>query len=114
MYGNRKFTPPVQVGDEVEVKIEGVGEKGDGVAKVNNFVVFVPGTKEGEHVKVRITKVFKKMAFAEVIGQAEPGSEPVDSGEPDSGEPVDTEPEPEPESKYEDTEDFGEDLEKTE
>ena len=77
MQNNRGMTPPVQVGDELEVNILAVGEKGDGVAKVNGFVLFVPGTKEGETVRIRVTKVLSKVGFAEVIGssQQESGSE---------------------------------------
>lgn len=66
----RRNTAPVKVGDEVDVKIEAVGEKGDGVAKVKGFVVFVPNTKEGESCKVRITRVLKKVGFAEKVGEA--------------------------------------------
>ncbi|MFH0868366.1 MAG: TRAM domain-containing protein, partial [Candidatus Woesearchaeota archaeon] len=33
---------PVKVGDEIDVKIEAVGEKGDGIAKKDGFVLFVP------------------------------------------------------------------------
>ena len=47
MYGQSRSVP-VNVGDEVDVKVEAVGEKGDGIAKVGGFVIFVPGTKEGE------------------------------------------------------------------
>ncbi len=61
------YKKPVEVGDEIEVTIESTGAKGDGIAKVNNFVIIVPGTKEGEIVKVRITRVLKKMAFAEIF-----------------------------------------------
>ncbi len=68
-YGNESFEAPVKEGDEVEVKIEAVGEKGDGIAKINGFVIFVPNTKEGETVRVRITKVLRKVGFAEVVGQ---------------------------------------------
>jgi len=68
--GFRNVSPPVKEGDEMSVKIEAVGEKGDGIAKVNNFVVFVPNTKQGDLVKVKITKVLRNMAFAEVIGEA--------------------------------------------
>ena len=65
---NRSFAP-VKVGDEIDLKIEAVGEKGDGIAKVKGFVIFVPNTKEGQEVKVRITKVFRKVGFGEVIGE---------------------------------------------
>ena len=42
--GGRSFAP-VNVGDEIELKIEAVGEKGDGIAKVKGFVIFVPNAK---------------------------------------------------------------------
>lgn len=61
---------PVNVGDELDVKIEAVGEKGDGVAKVKGFVLFVPNVKEGDLVRVRVTKVLRKVGFAESIGAA--------------------------------------------
>ncbi len=38
-----------------------------GLARIQNFVVFVPGTKIGDQVKIRITKVHRRMAFGEVI-----------------------------------------------
>jgi len=56
-----------KVGEIFVATIEGVGEKGDGVAKKNGFVVFVPGTETGDNVKIRITKVLNKFAFAEVL-----------------------------------------------
>jgi predicted RNA-binding protein with TRAM domain len=56
------------------VRIEAVGEKGDGIAKKKGFVLFVPNTKEGDEVKVKVTKVLQKVGFAEVVGQATPGS----------------------------------------
>ena len=57
--------PPVQVGDEIEVEIESVGEKGDGLAKVSGFVLFVPDTQKGDMVKV--TRVLTKVGFAEIV-----------------------------------------------
>lgn len=66
---------PVNVGDTLDVKIEAVGEKGDGIAKKNGFVIFVPGAKTGTTVHVKITRVLKKMAFSEVLGQAQGASE---------------------------------------
>ena len=63
----RRSFAPVKVGDEIDVKIEGVGSKGDGIAKYNGFVLFVPNTKEGDEVKVRVTRVLRRVGFAEVI-----------------------------------------------
>ena len=79
MYGNygneggsyeRRSFAPVKEGDEVDVEIEAVGEKGDGIAKIEGFVIFVPNTKAGQTVKVRITKVLRKVGFGEVCGEA--------------------------------------------
>jgi 23S rRNA (uridine2552-2'-O)-methyltransferase len=62
------FLPkPVKVGDEVEVKVEAVASKGDGIAKKDGFVIFVKGAKEGETIKVRITDVKARFAIGEII-----------------------------------------------
>ena len=111
----RNFRPrfaPVKIGDELDVKIEAVGEKGDGIAKKEGFVLFVPNTKEGQEVKIRVTKVLQKVGFAEVVGESEsaPKEEAGEESEEQAGE---TEQEPEAEEseeeKLEDSEDFGED-----
>ena len=54
-------------GDVLTVKIEGVGSSGDGLARVKGFVIFVPGTRMEEEVKVRVTKVSRKVGFAEKV-----------------------------------------------
>ena len=69
MFG-RRFSP-VSEGDEVDVKIEAVGEKGDGVAKKDGFVLFVPNTNAGDEVRVKVTKVLRRVGFAEVVGKSE-------------------------------------------
>ncbi len=58
---------PVEEGKVYEAKIEDIGREGDGLARIQNFVVFVPGTKIGDQVKVKITKVHRRMAFGEVV-----------------------------------------------
>jgi predicted RNA-binding protein with TRAM domain len=58
---------PVKVGDEVEVKIEAVASKGDGIAKKDGFVIFIKGAKEGDSVKVRISDVKERFAIGELI-----------------------------------------------
>lgn len=57
---------PVKVGDEIEVKIEAVASKGDGIAKKDGFVIFVKGAKEGDTVKIRITDVKERFATGEL------------------------------------------------
>jgi len=68
--GERKgFSSPVNVGDTYDVTIEDVGKEGDGIARVEGFVVFVPNTKKGESVKIRVTKVSRRVGFAEVVAE---------------------------------------------
>ncbi len=77
--GGRKFenrdrferSPPVKEGEEVDVRIEAVGEKGDGVAKKDGFVLFVPNVNAGDEVRIKVTKVLRKVGFAEVLGPAQ-------------------------------------------
>lgn len=58
---------PVEEGETYEVDIIGEGKEGDGVAKINNFVVFIAGANEGEHVNVRIKEVKARSAIGEVV-----------------------------------------------
>ena len=57
----------MEEGKIYEAKIEDIGREGDGLARIQNFVVFVPGTKVGDQVKIRITRVLRRMAFGEVV-----------------------------------------------
>ena len=123
MYGNQDgFKPrsfsPVNVGDEVEVTVEAVGDKGDGIAKIKGFVLFVPNTKEGDTVKVKITKVLRKVGFADVVGDSsgkveEATEEATEESEEAPAEESEEAPaeEEKKEEAPEDTEDFGEDTE---
>ena len=65
--GFRPSNVPVEEGKVYEAKIEDIGREGDGLARIQNFVVFVPGTQVGDQVKIRITKVHRRMAFGEVL-----------------------------------------------
>ncbi len=108
-FRSRNFAP-VKVGDELDVKIEAVGEKGDGIAKKDGFVLFVSGTKQGDEVRIKVTRVLQKVGFAEVVG-AKSGQEESGSEESqESYEPSEEAKSPESEEEYsgKDTEDFGE------
>ncbi len=65
------------------VKIEGVGSSGDGLARVKGFVIFVPGTRIEEEVKVRVTKVSRKVGFAEKVDDDSVEETVTDDDEPD-------------------------------
>ena len=76
MFQERRSFAPVREGDELDVKIEAVGEKGDGIAKKQGFVLFVAGTKTGDEVRVRVTKVLRNAGFAEVLKGVSPAKKP--------------------------------------
>jgi predicted RNA-binding protein with TRAM domain len=91
--GPRPFRPaPVKVGDEYDVKIESMSKRGDaGVAKVEGLVIFVSGTKVGDSVRIKITKVGRGYATAEMIAQSsndsgEAGLESLSSEGPETSE----------------------------
>lgn len=59
--------PPVEEGEVRTVEIEGTGDQGDGIARVERgFVVIVPEAEKGERVEVEIETVRPNVAFAKV------------------------------------------------
>ncbi|MGL4669773.1 MAG: TRAM domain-containing protein [Methanobacteriaceae archaeon] len=66
--GNDSYNDaPVKVGEEYDVKIEDTGRSGDGIAKVEGFVIFVPNAKKGQEVKIKINETKRNLAFAELV-----------------------------------------------
>ena len=62
---------PVKVGEEYDVEISETGSRGDGIARIKNFVVFIPNTKKGDKVRIKITELRGKSAVGEVVGGSE-------------------------------------------
>jgi len=58
---------PVEEGKEYDVTIDAKGAKGDGIAHVDGFVIFVPNASAGEKVRVKITVVKRTFAIGEKI-----------------------------------------------
>ena len=73
--GGRRFDDdkpkPVKVGEEYDVEITDEGAKGDGITKIENFIVFVNGAKKGEHCKIKIKEVARKFAIGEKVGDSD-------------------------------------------
>jgi len=62
-----KFSPPVDVGDRLELEIENVAPNGNGIAKIDDFVIFVPKAKAGSKIKVIIERCARTFAHARRI-----------------------------------------------
>ena len=70
--GRGRFPPkPVEIGKEYEVDIQETSRRGEGIARIQGLVIFVPNTKTGDHVKIRIKRISRRFAEAEVVGKEE-------------------------------------------
>lgn len=73
-----RFPPkPVKIDEEYEVDITETSQRGDGIARIEGLVVFVPKGKPGDHLRIRITRISRKFAEASVV---EKGEHPKDTG----------------------------------
>jgi 23S rRNA (uridine2552-2'-O)-methyltransferase len=61
------LTAPIRTGDTVDVEIVDVGEEGDGIAKVEDFTIFVDGGETGDELRVEVTDVKPRYGFAEPV-----------------------------------------------
>jgi len=62
---------PVREGDELEVLIDDIGSRGDGIARIRDFLIFVPQARVGERLRVRVLQVREKFAIAEKLKSKE-------------------------------------------
>ncbi len=56
----------IQEGKVYEVMIQDIGKKGDGIAKKDKYIIYVPGTTKGSIVKVHIERVVGTIAFGKI------------------------------------------------
>jgi predicted RNA-binding protein with TRAM domain len=67
-----KFIPkPVETGREYEVDITEKSRRGEGIARIQGLVLFVPDTNPGDHVTVKIVRISSRFAEATVVRKAE-------------------------------------------
>jgi 23S rRNA (uracil1939-C5)-methyltransferase len=70
---------PVAEGDELELRVESLAYGGNGVARLNGFVVFVRRGLPGDTVRARVTKVKRRHANALATEVLSPGPARVDA-----------------------------------
>jgi predicted RNA-binding protein with TRAM domain len=74
--GEGRFPPkPVEIGKEYEVDVQETSRRGEGIARIEGLVTFIPNTKPGDHVKIRITRISRNFAEAEVADKGEAAEE---------------------------------------
>ncbi len=54
-------------GSTYDITIKDIGKKGDGVAYLDKYIIYVPGAVKGATVKVKIEKISGTVAFGRII-----------------------------------------------
>ena len=68
---------PIRTGEEVELRVDSLAYGGNGVGRLDGFVVFVRGGLPGDLVRARATKVKRGFAEATRTALLEPGQDRV-------------------------------------
>ncbi|HEY3360751.1 MAG TPA: TRAM domain-containing protein [Methanosarcina sp.] len=67
MFRDESISVPVEEGETYDVTIEDIARQGDGIARIEGFVVFVPNTSVGDEVRIKVERVLPKFAFSNVV-----------------------------------------------
>ena len=62
---------PVARDDELDVTVEERGQKGDGIARVDGFIIIIPGARVGKSYRIKIKETTPKFAFGEIVDDLE-------------------------------------------
>jgi predicted RNA-binding protein with TRAM domain len=65
---SNSFSKPVETGKEYTVDITDIGRTGDGIARVQGFVIFVKNAIAGDkNIKIKVNSVGDRFATAKVV-----------------------------------------------
>ena len=67
MFRDESTSVPVEEGETYDVTIQDIARQGDGIARIEGFVVFVPSTEIGDEIQIKLEKVLPDFAFATVV-----------------------------------------------
>ena len=56
----------LRLGKRTDVTISDVSRRGDGIAKIDGFVIFVAGAKQGQQVRIKVTQVSNRYASGQL------------------------------------------------
>jgi predicted RNA-binding protein with TRAM domain len=76
-FGGREPPKPVKIDEEYEVDIKETSQRGEGIARIEGLVVFVPTAKVGDHARIRITRISRKFAEAQLVERGKHDEEPT-------------------------------------
>jgi len=64
---SRQREIPVSLGEIYSVAIQGISKRGDGIAKINGFPIFVPGGRIRDRVTIQIVKIARGYAVGRIV-----------------------------------------------
>ena len=70
---------PVKIGDEIKIKIDRLGTNGEGIARIENFTIFIPLALPDEIVLAKIVEVKKNYAIADLKKILQSSSDRIES-----------------------------------
>ena len=70
---------PVEKNKEYVVEIIDNGYEGEGIAKIDNFTIFIPNSIKGETVKILIVKVLTSYAFGKIVEIIKPSKDRIEA-----------------------------------
>ena len=70
---------PVEKNKEYIVEIVDNGFEGEGIAKIDNFTIFIPNAIKGEKVKILVVKVLSSHAFGKIIEMINVSTQRIES-----------------------------------
>jgi len=59
--------PALEEGKEYDVTIQAISRRGDGVAKIDKYTIYVPKVQKGMQVKIKITRISGSIGFCTVV-----------------------------------------------
>ena len=84
-FGSSK-AKPVEVGKEYDVTISDTSRRGDGIAKIDGFVIFVAGGKQGQSARIKVAQVSNRYAMGTVVEGSGTSATPQASAASDARE----------------------------
>lgn len=63
---------PLKKNERYEITITDIGTDGEGIGKINDFVIFVPDTVTGDEVEIHLVKVKKQFAYGKLVRMIKP------------------------------------------
>ena len=72
---NSSVKTPVEKNDVIEARVAGQGNRGEGVLRVEEFPLFIPGVLQDEMIRARVTRVNAGHGFARLEEILEPSRE---------------------------------------